>query len=217
MYVSDYLSYLTDGEIHQLALADIGGATQTDTQQANEATLISFINLANSEIHKRFGLITKEFVINNVKPNSLHSIPTDFLYAVNASFNDGEEIPINNEKTQIVDNVDYNVSILFPAPFKMLVKGKDKNERDDISLTYVAAPKKVTKSTDFIDLPEVYTQALIDYVAFKAHASVSSDMKAENNTHYLRFQETIRNIKLTGLTNPDNLDSNTKLDDRGFV
>jgi len=217
MYVSDYLAYLTSGEIKQLALSDLGDATPTDKQKANKAALINFINLANVELHKRFTLIAKEMVFTDVKPNSLHSIPTDFLFAVSASYSDGTEIPINNEKTNIVDNVDYNVSILFPAPFKMLVKGTDSEKRDDISLIYIAAPKKVTKTTDFIDLPEVYTEALLTYTAYKAHASVSGDMKAENNTYYLRFLESVKNIKLNGMTNLDNLDSNTKLTDRGFV
>ena len=217
MYVSDYLSYLTTGEIKQLAISDLGDVTPTDKQKENKASLINFINLANIELHKRFALISKEMVFTDVKPNSLHSIPTDFLFAVGATYKDGTEIPINNEKTNIVDNVDYNVSVLFPAPFKMLVKGTDEDSRDDISLVYVAAPPKVTKTTDFLDLPEIYTEALLDYVAYKAFASVKGDMKSENNTYYLRFIESVENIKMTGLVNSDNLDSNTKLTDRGFV
>ena len=192
MYVSDYLSYLTSGEIKQLAVSDLGDATPTDKQKENKAALVNFINLANVELHKRFALISKEIVFTDVKPNSLHSIPTDFLYAVAATYKDGTEIPINNEKTNIIDNVDYNVSVLFPAPFKMLVKGTDEIARDDISLIYIAVPAKITKTTDFLDLPEIYTEALLDYVAYKAHASVSGDMKAENNTYYLRFIESVR-------------------------
>ena len=181
--------------------------------------MINFINLANSELHKKFALISKEMVFTDVKPNSLHAIPTDFLYAISASYKDGTEIPINDESTNIISDIDYNVSILFPTPFEMLVKGTDNNTppRDDISLVYIAAPDKVTVTTDFIDLPETYTEALIDFVAYKAHAAVSGDLKAENNTYYLRYREAIKSIKLTGLANPDNLDSNTKLTDRGFV
>ena len=141
------------------------------------------------------------------------------MYAISASYKDGTEIPINDESTNIISDIDYNVSILFPTPFEMLVKGTDNNTppRDDISLVYIAAPDKVTVTTDFIDLPETYTEALIDFVAYKAHAAVSGDLKAENNTYYLRYREAIKSIKLTGLANPDNLDSNTKLTDRGFV
>jgi hypothetical protein len=42
-------------------------------------------------------------------------------------------------------------------------------------------------------------------------------MKAENNTYYLRYNESIKNIRLLGMKNSDNLDSNVKLTDRGFV
>jgi hypothetical protein len=42
-------------------------------------------------------------------------------------------------------------------------------------------------------------------------------MKEENNTYYLRYQESLRNIRLLGMVNSDNLDSNVKLTDRGFV
>ena len=217
MYVSDYLSYITSGEIKQLAVSDIGTTAPTAAQIANKTALINFINLANLELHKKFALIAKELVFTDVTPNSLHAIPVDFLFAVSASYKDGTEIAINNEKTDIVDNVDYNVSVLFPTPFQMLIKGTDIDARDDISLVYIAAPSKATLTTDFLDLPEIYTEALLDYVAYKAHASVSGDMKAENNTYYLRFIESVKNIRITGLSNSDNLDSNTKLTDRGFV
>jgi len=217
MYVSDYLSYITSGEIKQLAVSDIGTTAPTAAQIANKTALINFINLANLELHKKFALIAKELVFTDVTPNSLHNIPVDFLFAVSASYKDGTEIAINNEKTDIVDNVDYSVSILFPTPFQMLVKGTDIDARDDISLVYIAAPSKATSTSNFLDLPEIYTEALLDYVAYKAHASVSGDMKAENNTYYLRFIEAVKNIKINGLGNSDNLDSNTKLTDRGFV
>ena len=217
MYVSDYLSYITSGEIKQLAVSDIGTTAPTAAQIANKTALINFINLANLELHKKFALISKELVFTDVLPNSSHAIPVDFLFAVSASYKDGTEIAINNEKTNIIEDVDYNVSILFPTPFQMLIKGTDKDARDDISLVYIAAPSKATATTDFLDLPEIYTEALLDYVAYKAHASVSGDMKAENNTYYLRFIESVKNIRITGLSNSDNLDSNTKLTDRGFV
>ena len=42
-------------------------------------------------------------------------------------------------------------------------------------------------------------------------------MKEENNTYFLRYQDSIKNIRLLGLKSSDNLDSNVKLDERGFV
>ena len=217
MYVSDYLSHITKGEVKQLYVSDIGTTSPNTLQQANIAILISYLNEANLELHKHFGLIQKELVLTDVTNNSLHSVPVDFLYAISAEFNDGTEVAINNERTNFIDKVDYNVSLLFPAPFKILVKGTDNLKRDDISVVYVSTPPVLTLTTQFVDLPQVYNEALYNYVAYKAHASIKGDMKEENNTYYLRYQASLKNIRLLGMTNSDNLDSNVKLTDRGFV
>jgi len=217
MYVSDYLSHITKGEVKQLYVSDIGTTSPNTLQKANIAILISYLNEANLELHKHFGLIQKELILTDVTNNSLHSVPVDFLYAISAEFNDGTEVAINNERTNFVDKVDYNVSLLFPAPFKILVKGTDNLKRDDISVVYVSTPPVLTLTTEFVDLPQVYNEALYNYVAYKAHASIKGDMKEENNTYYLRYQASIKNIRLLGMTNSDNLDSNVKLTDRGFV
>ena len=217
MYVSDYLSHITKGEVKQLYVSDIGTTSPNTLQKANIAILISYLNEANLELHKHFGLIQKELVLTDVTNNSLHSVPVDFLYAISAEFNDGTEVAINNERTNFIDKVDYNVSLLFPAPFKILVKGTDNLKRDDISVVYVSTPPVLTLTTQFVDLPQVYNEALYNYVAYKAHASIKGDMKEENNTYYLRYQASLKNIRLLGMTNSDNLDSNVKLTDRGFV
>ena len=217
MYVSEYLSHITKGEVKQLYVSDIGGTTPNTIQLANIAILISYLNEANLEVHKHFGLIQKELVLSDVTNNSIHSVPVDFLYAVSAEFNDGTEVAINNERTNFTDKVDYNVSLLFPSPFKILVKGTDVLKRDDISVVYVSIPPAITLTSQFIDLPQVYNEALYNYVAYKAHASIKGDMKEENNTYFLRYRESLKNIRLLGMTNSDNLDSNVKLTDRGFV
>ena len=218
MYVSDYLSHIVKGEVKQLYVSDIGTTSPNTVQQANIDTLISYLNEANLELHKHFGLLQKELVLTDVTNNSLHNVPLDFLYAISTQYDDGTEVSINNERANYVDKVDENVSILFPAPFKILVKGTDVSlKRDDISIVYVAVPATVAKTTDFIDLPQVYNEAIYNYMAYKAHVSVKGDMKEENNTYYLRYQESLRNIRLLGMVNSDNLDSNVKLTDRGFV
>ena len=161
MYVSDYLSHIVKGEVKQLYVSDIGTTSPNTVQQANIDTLISYLNEANLELHKHFGLLQKELVLTDVTNNSLHNVPLDFLYAISAQYDDGTEVSINNERANYVDKVDENVSILFPAPFKILVKGTDVSlKRDDISIVYVAVPATVAKTTDFIDLPQVYNEAI---------------------------------------------------------
>jgi hypothetical protein len=84
-------------------------------------------------------------------------------------------------------------------------------------LVYAASPALAKKITTNLSLPQLYTEALINYVAYKTHAIISGDIKAQNNTYYLRFNESCKQINLLGLRNPDNLDANTKLIDSGFI
>ena len=60
MLVSDYLSHITKGEVKQLYLSDIGTTSPNAVQQTNIDILITYINEANLELHKHFGLIQKE-------------------------------------------------------------------------------------------------------------------------------------------------------------
>jgi len=217
MLVSDYLQFAVTSDIKPLKFSDIGGDNPTAIQQSNIDTLIGFLNLANIQIHKKFSLIQKEYVLEGISHNKTFPIPIDFMYPINAAFEDGVEVPINNERVNIVDSVDNQVSVLFPSPFTALVKGTDELGRTDISIVYVATPKKLTSANDFIDISDIYTEALLYYMAFKAFSSVDGSMQATNNTYYLRFVESCKNIVTDGLSSIDNLDSNIKLDERGYV
>ena len=218
MLVSDYLKYAVQGELGPLTVKDIGidSASPTDTQLANRAKLIGYLNLANNEVHKKFSLIQKEFLLENISNNKTYDIPLDFSYAMNAVFEDGQEIPINNDRLIFVDSVDAAVSVLFPAPYKALVKGTDSLGRTTISLVYVASPPDVTEYTGFIDISHVYTEPLVNYMAYKAFGSKDGKRDGENNTYYMRFIESCRHIELSGYVNPNNLDANYKLIQGGF-
>ena len=223
MYVSEYIEFLVNGEIQQLAITDVGdmdpnaAVAPTETQLKNQDKLRTYINLANIELHKKFDIIQKEMELDNAIAGEEYRLPDDFLHAINVTYTDGDEVAINNTKKHIVDGVDQLVSVLLTDPSKAIVKGTDSEGRVSMLLTYAASPALAKSVNIKLYLSPTYTEALLNYAAYKAHASVSGDMKAENNTYYLRFRESCKQIQLLGLTNPDNLDSNTKLVDNGFV
>ena len=222
MKVYEYIDFLVNGEISQLATSDVGdltpgAAAPTTVQAKNRDKLRSFINLANIELHKKFNILQKDMELDFALNGEEFTLPDDFLHATSCSFTDGEEIAINNDKKRIVNEVDVNVSVLFKDPSKLVIKGTDEDGRKDMLVTYTASPKLATSITVNLQLPQIYTEALLNYVAYKAHATISGDMKAENNTYYLRYNESCKQINLLGLRNPDNLDANTKLEDNGFV
>ncbi len=218
MLVSDYLNFAINGEIKPLSVADIGGESPNAVQSKNRETLIGYLNLANIEIHKKFALIQKEFLLEEVENNKYFDLPIDFLYASSASYEDGTQVPLNNERL-VMDssNVNSCVSVLFPEQFKALTKGTDRLGRKRISLICVVAPDKISSINAFVDISHVFTDCILNYMAYKAYTSMQGDIQATNNTYYLRFIESCKTIVTDGLITVDNLDSNVKLNMNGFV
>lgn len=225
MYVSDYIEFLVSGEIQSLALKDVGDmdpnaeVEPTSIQLTNRDKIRTYINLANIELHKKFNILQKTMLLEYAVDGEEFEIPDDFLHAISCTFEDGDEIPINNTKITLdpISGKDINYTVLFTDPKYAKIKGTDKDGRTSVILTYAASPKLATSTRSKLLLPQVYTEALLNYSAYKAHAAITGDIKAENNTYYLRFRESCAQIEMSGLSNPDNLDTNTKLIDSGFV
>jgi len=216
MLVYEYINLLVASEIKPLEVSNIGGDNRDEFQDNNLNELISLINLANSAIHAKFALIQKEFILEDIENNKPFTLPNDYVYPVAAELRDGTPVSINDEKRGLVGDVDKKLSLMFPEPFVCLVKGEDFNGQTDISLVYVADTVKVSKPNDRIYLTSVFTQALIHYVAYKAFTGVNGHIDTTNNTFYMRFVADCKEIKEKGLVASDNLNSNEKLDDRGF-
>ena len=75
----------------------------------------------------------------------------------------------------------------------------------------------VTKAATDLKIPDVYTDAILNYAAYKAFSSVSGQMSAENNTYYVWFNASCREIIMQGLHNENALPDNTRLSDNGFI
>jgi len=220
MHVYEYLEQAAMSEVSPLNLGDISlpdGVGPDNDQYLNQQKLINFVNRANLEIHKIFQLIQKTAQICNSPPQCLFRLPKDFLHAIYASFLNGVEVPLNNDRAVIVNGVERCVSLMFPAPFLMEVKGIDGLGRVSIGMVYVAAPPKVCKISDWIDLGEQYNEAMINYITYLAYCSQNGDVKSTNNTFYMRFKSSCDMIRNIGLQTSDNLDNNCKLNERGFV
>ena len=129
---------------------------------------------------------------------------------------------------------DYWVSLLFFEPFKVIVKGSwpdrpqinlrasrevkiEQIRKNAISMVYVAAPEKICQPEQFLDLPEQYTEAIINYMTYKAYAAMATSANSPDNSYYARFLASVQAINREGLFPTDNLDSNIKLNSRGFV
>ena len=225
MKASDYINYLVNGETYKLAIQDVGdlsvnpSQSPTALQETNRKKFINYLNLANLAIHKRFHLLQKQFEIDNPANDEEYILPDNFLAPIYAYYNDteAEEIPIKDTYRKIVDNVDTAVSLLIPEPFKITVKGTDTSKRPQIILIYAASPTVITQVNHSLNVNNVYTEAMLNYAAYKAYSAISGDIKAENNSYYLRYESNCRQIIASGLGGDNETETNTKLEDNGFV
>lgn len=225
MYISNYIEFLINGELQSLAVKDVGdldpnaAVPPTTAQKANQDKIRTYLNLANLELHKKFNISQKQMVLDYVRDGEEYKIPDDYLHVISCTWEDGEEIPINNGKIDLdpITNKDMNFSVMFNNPKYATIKGNDKDDRKNVILTYAAAPAIAKTTRAYLEIPQVYTEALLNYAAYKAHAAVNGDIKAENNTYFMRFKDSCTQIQMSGLVNPDNLDTNTKLEERGFI
>ena len=130
-----------------------------------------------------------------------------------------DPVTIKDDSVKLVNKIDTAVSILINEPFKAIIKGTDSEtpKRSQIILKYAAAPKKAKSTITDLKISEVYTEALLNYAAYKAHGAISGDMQSENNTYYMRYESSCKQLINSGMWGNNEIETNTKLVDNGFV
>jgi len=225
MKASDYIDFLVAGECSKLAIADVGDMTANPSptpsavQTVNQNKFISYLNLANLALHKRFYLRQKTFEIDYPQADEEYTLPSDFLIPIHAYYEDMCPVSIRDDSFKVINSIDTSVSLLLPEPFKIVVKGTDQSNpvRTLITLKYAAAPAKITKTYHDLNISEVYTEGLLFYAAYRAYSAISGLMKDENNTYYLRYEAACKQIVNSGMWGNNEVSENTKLIDNGFV
>jgi len=226
MKVSEYIDYLTTGECSKLAIASVGdmGANPdivpTAVQVTNQNKFINYVNLANLALHKRFNLLVKTYEMDSPLDGEEYTLPSNFLVPIYAYYaSDFVQVPIKDDSVKLVSDVDQHVSILIPEPFKAVIKGTDAEDpkRTQILLKYAAAPTKAKTTYADLKINEVYTEALLNYSAYKAHVTTSGGMQDENNTYYMRYEASCKQLINSGMWGNNDIEINTKLEDNGFV
>ena len=226
MKVSEYIDYLITGECSKLAIASVGDMSAnpspapTAVQTVNQNKFINYVNLANLALHKRFHLLTKTLEMDNPLDGEEFTLPSNFLVPIHAYYtSDFDKVSIKDSSVKLVQDIDEHVSILINEPFKAVIKGTDGEtpQRTQILLKYAAAPTKAKTTYADLKISEVYTEALLNYAAYKAHGAISGDMKDENNTYYLRYEASCKQLINSGMWGNNEIEVNTKLIDSGFV
>jgi len=206
MLVSEAIKLLQAAELKQLSV-------KTDKE-----AILGYINMGILEIHKRFVLWQEEakismiegitkYTLNESDPNVGINLVDHVVLMIEELYGpSGDPITLNDENDPhgVWTPQPHIIEVLLP-----IVSG-------DTSVIYRASPKFLTNERQEIPLPFQFLEALFNYVGYRGHGSVKGDIKSENNTHYMRFEQSCNRLKLEGLIAADDLHS-TKFVDRGFV
>ena len=206
MNVSQAIEILNNSELKQLGIKE------------DKESILSYLNMGIVELHKRFDLWEETAVVNMVAGVNKYTIngqdtnvvldntDHEFIMITSIFDKEDEKIEINLQKS------DYKIKI----PRYNVIKIGVPVAGDTLKVNYKAAPKFLTFEKQPIPLPPQYFEALFHYVGYRAHASVDGDIKAENNTHFMRFDQSCKRIAIQGLQNEDSMQI-FKLEERGFV
>lgn len=209
MLVKELIALATSGELKSVAVRN------------DMDSVVGFINLALIELYKRFPLETDEYLIELLDETTEYVVPDDFMYMI-AAF---QEIPVTSD---IIDNrIPINDSHN-PLSVNMVSWNKVQVplsiDGAFISIIYASSPTLIIyddNDATYLDgtlpLPPQLIEAMLHYMGYRAHGSITSELKAEDNTHYQRFEASCKRAQTLGLVTAESLVSHYKFGSRGFA
>ncbi len=182
MTVNDVVTQLKYGELRSIAIKD------------DIPAIVSYINLALQALYNRFTLKVDEYVLVMEDNITEYTLP-DNLSIIDSVYNEnGEELSLDDPMdVNGILRVSYD-TVQVPNP----IAG------DALSIVYISIPAKIvyvdeTSLTQKIPLPSQLMEPLLHYIGYRAHGSMDGNIKAENNTHYMRFVASCDRIDQLGV------------------
>ena len=234
MLLSSIFEQLTYGEFSQLSLAGIDGE---DILPENYSAVVSHINLGLTELHKRFPLKMEEVLIQQYADITSYKLDEDFtetkgtqptLYILdsldpftntvlriekvyNNTLGEYESLNDDNDEDTLV-TTKYN-TIKVPSP----------TATTTMTVTYRSTHERILTDTldpytYDVDIPDSLIEALLFYVASRAHSSLPTlDTGVnEGNVYLAKFEASVAKItELSLITNVNR--TNNKMWTNGWV
>jgi len=209
MKAQDIVNLAKNGELKQLAVKN------------DDMAVLGYLNLGVLELYKRFPLEEAEAVITLRDGKTEYSLDgsdadvampanKEVLTVVGAYTTDenGElvSMPINDEDNPLgLNTPSFNV-VEVPATLTGAV----------VSVIYRVTPKFLTALDESVNVPPQLLEALLNYIGYRGHGALNGELKTENQSHYVRFENSIKRVMLEGLIATDDLISK-KFNSRGFI
>jgi hypothetical protein len=195
MTVSEVLTFARNGEFR--------GISQS---KYNDATLISYINMAMIEIYKRFVLKTSETIIDLNDDDTIYSLPDDCMTILAIYDEDGAIYKLNDEDDKLsILTVSWN-QIQVPNP----ATGAS------ISIIYNSNPSVVSSGTDVVQIPPILLEALLNYMAYKAYQQPEGEVNGKSDSYFLKFESSCTRVRDLGLVTQDDVAFKRTVQENGF-
>lgn len=182
MTIGDIVTQLKYGELRSISIKD------------DNYAIVSYINLALVALYGRFNLLSNEVIIDLQDNVTEYTLPTDFMNLLSVTREDGTEYTIDEgDPDTSIYQVSFNkIQVPFPATGV------------SISVIYSANPTFLVYAdesnlNDVVPLPIQLMEPLLHYIGYRAHGSMNGDIKAENNTHYMRYEASCKRVEELGL------------------
>ncbi len=233
MKLADILEQLAYGELSRLAYAKTGTIVEADWPK-----VIPHINLGLTELHKRFPLQLEEVAVQQYEQISMYKLHSDFAvtntgstepvkYIVDTSFYPFKDnvlkiLSVHNEIGEELYLNDSNNDWSIQTPSYDTIQVPDPEAANELAVIYQANHAKILiagldPATEEINLSGAYLEALLQYVAARAFASVPSLEGISDSNNYMgKFERSCLKITEMNLISDDNT-SNLKLEQRGWV
>jgi len=205
MTAQDVINLAVSAELKQLSVKE-----DTDV-------VLGFINLGILELYKRFPLEEAEAIVwltdgkatyklDGTDPDVDMNTDKELLLISRVYSEDSKTIELNDEDNLVgVYTPTYNT---IEVPFII--------QDEYLSVIYRVTPKFLTSINDTVPIPPQLLEALLNYIGYRGHGSVSGELKAENQSHYLRFENSCNRAIMEGLIQAEKIPSK-KFEQRGFV
>jgi hypothetical protein len=182
MTLNDIVTQLKYGELRSVASKDDMDA------------IVSYVNLALIALYSRFSLKVSEQLIP-MQDNITEYLLNEDVMTIRAIYDEnGDEFTLDDETSLFsIMQVDFE-TIQVPNP----------STGATLSVIYLPAPTTLTyidetSLTSRIPLPSQLLEPLLHYIGYRAHGSMNGDIKAENNTHYMRYEASCKRIEDLGV------------------
>lgn len=243
MKLSEILDQLTQGELSQLSL---GGVDANGFKECDYKKIIPHLNLALTELYKRFPLKMAEVVIQQYAHiqlyhlNSLYAQTntsslepykyimdseyqpfTDNVIRIEKIHNEmGEELYVNEDEAYFFTGNDKYWSVHLPT-FDTIQIPYPENENQFI-VTYRADHDPIIfdgmMDADSVQIPisASYLEPILLYIASRMYSNLGSMEGNEGNNYMAKYEASIKRLENLNLFNKIE-STNSRLDDSGWV